>query len=169
MSNTYGQGGTNDGSDSGAFGPDYPTNSPYSQPSQGYPEPSGYPEPPMATPAPGYAEPMPPAYGAGVSAYPPAQGYPAPTPYNAAPYGVPPENNLVWGILTTVLCCLPLGIPSIVYATQVNTKWAMGDYAGAQESAKKARQFAMWSAIVGVVGGVLYFGLSITLAALGSQ
>ena len=29
-------------------------------------------------------------------------------------------NNLVWAILTTLFCCLPAGIVSIVYAAQVN-------------------------------------------------
>jgi heme/copper-type cytochrome/quinol oxidase subunit 2 len=70
--------------------------------------------------------------------------------------GPPPQNNLVWAILSTVLCCLPLGVVSIVFAAQVNGKWAMGDFAGAQESAKKAKQFAIWSAIAWAVVIVLY-------------
>lgn len=70
--------------------------------------------------------------------------------------GTPPENNLVWAILCTVLCCLPLGVVSIIKATGVNNKWAMGDYAGAQKDAEDAKKFAMWGAIAGVVFGVLY-------------
>ena len=31
-----------------------------------------------------------------------------------------PENYLVWAILCTVLCCLPIGIVSIVYSTKVS-------------------------------------------------
>jgi Interferon-induced transmembrane protein len=89
----------------------------------------------------GSAPPPPPPYG--------AQGVPGAT-------GAPPPNNLVWGILSTVLCCLPLGIPSIVFATQVNTKWAAGDVAGAQDASDKARKFAIWAAIAGIIGGVLY-------------
>jgi hypothetical protein len=30
-----------------------------------------------------------------------------------------PDTNLVWAILCTVLCCLPLGIVSIIKATSV--------------------------------------------------
>jgi hypothetical protein len=75
----------------------------------------------------------------------------------------PPDNYLVWAILSTVLCCLPLGIVSIVFATQVSAKWAMGDRAGALDSARKAKQFAMWSAIAQVAVVVLvvlfYVGL----------
>ena len=40
------------------------------------------------------------------------------------PMGAPPPNNLVWAILSTLFCCLPLGIVSIVYAAQVNGKYA---------------------------------------------
>jgi hypothetical protein len=67
----------------------------------------------------------------------------------------PPPNYLVWAILSTVLCCLPLGIASIVFSTQVNSKWAMGDVAGAQAASDKARKFAMWAAILGVILNVL--------------
>jgi heme/copper-type cytochrome/quinol oxidase subunit 2 len=70
--------------------------------------------------------------------------------------GTPPPNYLVWSILSTVLCCLPLGIVSIVFAAQVNGKWAAGDLAGAQESSRKAKQFAIWSAVAGIVVGILY-------------
>ncbi|MBF4160658.1 CD225/dispanin family protein [Nocardioides acrostichi] len=79
------------------------------------------------------------------------------------PPGQPPANNLVWAILTTLFCCLPLGVVSIVFAAQVNGKWASGDYTGAQDSAKKAKNFAMWSAIVGVVGIVLYIILVVAI------
>ena len=40
-------------------------------------------------------------------------------------------NHLVWAILSTLFCCLPLGIVSIVFAAQVNGKLAAGDVAGA--------------------------------------
>jgi hypothetical protein len=79
--------------------------------------------------------------------------------YGAAygqPAGSPPPNYLVWAILSTIFCCLPLGIASIVFAAQVNGKYAAGDVAGAQESSRKAKQFAIWSAVVGLVVGVLY-------------
>ena len=45
---------------------------------------------------------------------------------------------------------------SIVFAAQVNSKWAAGDVAGAHEASQKARRWAMWSAIVGIVVVVLY-------------
>jgi hypothetical protein len=54
---------------------------------------------------------------------------------------------------------LPLGIASIVFSTQVSSKWAMGDFAGAQESSNKAKKFAMWSAIAAAIVWVLYICL----------
>jgi hypothetical protein len=72
------------------------------------------------------------------------------------PAGPPPDNYLVWTILATVLCCVPLGIPAIVFSTQVNTKWGMGDYAGAQDSSKKAKNFSIAAAITGFVGLSIY-------------
>ncbi|WP_334180568.1 CD225/dispanin family protein [Pseudoxanthomonas sp.] len=65
-------------------------------------------------------------------------------------------NHLVWAILSTLFCCLPLGIVSIVFAAQVNGKLAAGDVAGAQDSSEKAKKWAMWSAIAGVSLAVLY-------------
>ena len=70
--------------------------------------------------------------------------------------GTPPPNYLVWAILTTILCCLPLGIPSIVFSTQVNSKWAVGDVAGAQDASAKAKKFAIWAAVAGVILWVLW-------------
>jgi len=55
-----------------------------------------------------------------------------------------------------VLCCLPLGIASIVFAAQVNGKYQAGDLAGAQEASRKAKQFAIWGAVAGIVVAVLY-------------
>ena len=52
-----------------------------------------------------------------------------------------PSNYLVPAILSLLCCCLPFGIVSVVYATQVDSKWNSGDYAGAQQAAGSAK---MW-------------------------
>ena len=62
----------------------------------------------------------------------------------------------MWAILSTLFCCLPLGVVSIVFAAQVNGKWNSGDVAGARDASAKARTFALWSTIIGVVVGLLY-------------
>lgn len=63
----------------------------------------------------------------------------------------PPDNNLVWAILSTVLCCMPLGIVAIIKSSNVNTLWAQGNYEGAQKAADDAKSFAIWAAVVQVV------------------
>ncbi|WP_312556172.1 CD225/dispanin family protein [Empedobacter brevis] len=70
--------------------------------------------------------------------------------------GTPPDNNLVFAILSTVLCCLPLGIVSIIKSTSVNTLWAQGQYDAARQAAADAKKFAIWSAAAAVIVWVLY-------------
>jgi hypothetical protein len=82
---------------------------------------------------------------------PPGGAYGAPQ----QPAGPAPANNLVLAILS-IFCCWPLGIAAIVMAAQVNGKWARGDAAGAHDSAAKAKKFAIWAIIAGVVIWVLY-------------
>ncbi|MEO5361699.1 MAG: CD225/dispanin family protein [Nitrospirota bacterium] len=67
-------------------------------------------------------------------------------------------DYLVWSILTTLFCCLPVGIVAIVFSAQVNTKVKVGDIAGARDSAKKAKMWcwisvASWAvfALIGVI------------------
>ena len=69
------------------------------------------------------------------------------------------QNYLIPAILSTVLCCLPLGVVSIIFATQVNSKVASGDIAGAMEASKKAKMFMFLS--IGL--GVLFYGALIII------
>ena len=80
-----------------------------------------------------------------------------------APQATQPSvpNYLVQAILTTVFCCLPFGIVSIVYAARVNGKVAAGDRAGALESSGKARMWAWIAFGAGLVVGVGYLLLVI--------
>jgi len=104
--------------------------------------------------------PPPPPPGGGGTPPPP----PPPPPSYGAPgvpagaQGTPPPNYLVWAILSTILCgCgFPLGIASIVFSTQVNSKWALGDVAGAEQASAKAKRFAIWAAVVGIGFSILW-------------
>lgn len=62
----------------------------------------------------------------------------------------PIPNYLVQAILCTVCCCLPAGIAAIVYAAQVNSKQAAGDYVGAQAASKNAKMWCWISFGVGL-------------------
>ena len=83
-----------------------------------------------------------------------------------APVDVP--NYLVFAILTTVLCCLPAGIPAIVYAAQVNGKLQAGDIAGAQLASKNAKMWCFISAGVGLAVGLLW-GILVAIGALSNM
>jgi len=74
-----------------------------------------------------------------------------------APSGIKPKTWLVESILVTLFCCLVGGIVGIVYASQVDSKWAMGDTAGAQKSSDNAKLWVMISFGVGIAVIILYF------------
>lgn len=78
-------------------------------------------------------------------------------PYGQPGYGTPPSTNLVWAILSTLLCCMPLGIVSIVKAASVNSLWFQGRHAEAVRASESARNWAIASAAVALSGFVLYF------------
>ncbi|MPY99519.1 MAG: CD225/dispanin family protein [Actinophytocola sp.] len=99
-------------------------------------------------------------YGQGQGPYGPGM----PGPYG--PPGPPPDNNLVWGILTTVMCCLPLGIVSIIKANEVNKLWYHGQYEAAHKAASDAGKWAMWSAIASVAIVVIVFVFVIAAGAI---
>ena len=102
---------------------------------------------------------------------PPPGGYggavPPPPGFGGAA-GVPPNNYLVPAILATIFCCLPFGIVGIVFASQVNSKWSVGDVAGANDAAAKAKLWTYVSAGVGLAGVVLWFVFVVMLGTLSS-
>jgi hypothetical protein len=108
---------------------------------------------PEPDPAPGM-----PGAGANPYAAPTAPAYAAAAPRTPVE---PIPNHLVWGILTTLLCCWPFGVVSIVYATKVERRRAEGDAEGAWEASRKAKVWALWSA--GSVGILVVLGLAFAL------
>ena len=89
------------------------------------------------------------------------------TPLRAVPSRVafgPPEvipNYLVRAIVCTVFCCVPLGIPAIVYAAQVNNKVAQGDLAGARHASTNAKMWCWIAFAVGIVFSLIYMAIAI--------
>lgn len=63
-----------------------------------------------------------------------------------------PNNNMVWAILTTLLCSPLFGIIAIVQASKVNALYASGDYKGAQQASSRAGMWSIVAAIVGLIG-----------------
>ena len=68
-----------------------------------------------------------------------------------------PDNNMVWAILSTLFCCLPLGIVAIIHAAKVDGLYRSGDYSGAQEAADNAKKYSQYALISGIIVGVIYF------------
>ena len=86
--------------------------------------------------------------------------------------GVFVPNYLVWAIVTTLFCCMPLGIVSIVYASQVDGKRAAGDLNGAMAASRSARHWAIGAVVVGpilMVTWIVFFGGLAFLGALGNH
>ena len=67
-----------------------------------------------------------------------------------------PDNYLVWTILSTVLCCIPVGAVGIYYSSQVDSAWNRGDYSGAMRNSENAKTYAIISACIGIVVGFIY-------------
>ncbi|ASU83478.1 hypothetical protein CDO52_12390 [Nocardiopsis gilva YIM 90087] len=107
-----------------------------------YGPPPGSPPPPP--PGGGYGPPPPPG---GTGGYPGMQ-----QPMGG---GQPPSNWLIPAILT-IFCCWPAAIPGIVFASQVNSKWNMGDFAGAQDSAGKAKMWTLIALGLGLAFWIVY-------------
>lgn len=62
-----------------------------------------------------------------------------------------PKTYVVWAILSTLLCCVPLGIYAIVCSTRVDKYYRVGNYSRAQEESKKAKTWSIVSAVVGLI------------------
>lgn len=92
---------------------------------------------------------------------PPPQSVYATTPQSAPqpaptqnPQNVCPPTYMSLAIITTLLCCLPLGIVGIINANKVSTLWLSGDYIGAQKSSDAAKNYC----IIGMaISAVVYF------------
>ena len=98
-----------------------------------------------------------PSCGAPVSSGVPAAAQVVTPPPTGAPQNIP--SHLALAIFSTLCCCLPLGIVSIVYASQVSTKVAAGDFAGAQAASHSAKVWGILSIVLGIIGSILGFGV----------
>lgn len=81
---------------------------------------------------------------------------------------IQPKNYLIESILVTIFCCQPFGIVGIVYASQVNSKYAYGDFEGALRASSEAKKWTTWGFIAGILTGIGVFFIygSVILAAL---
>lgn len=79
-----------------------------------------------------------------------------------------PPNYLAVAIISTIVCCLPAGVVSIVYSTKVNSEYDNGNYDAAERASKNAKTWAIVSAVAALVvfiGYLAIFGFAILGAA----
>ena len=67
-------------------------------------------------------------------------------------------HNLVGAILS-LFCCLPLGIPAVVFACQVNSKLKAGDIEGAKKAANTAKVLMIVGIVLGLIIGLIRAGV----------
>ena len=80
-----------------------------------------------------------------------------------------PKNRLALAVLTTLFCCLPFGIISLIYAVQVNISLNSGNFEMAEFSSGKALFWGKTALRCGVALYILkslFFLLPLALAAL---
>jgi hypothetical protein len=88
-----------------------------------------------------------------------------PSPASAStPSGDIPDTYLWQSIVVTILCCLPLGIPAIVYAAQVEKYYMQGNIEAAQRASRNAKNFCIASLASGLA---VYIAYIIYLVAIG--
>ena len=81
---------------------------------------------------------------------------PLPAGPSAPPtYQIP--TYLAQSILVTLCCCLPVGIPAIVYASRIDNLMRMGQYTEAQECSRKAKMWCWISFGIGIPANIIAF------------
>lgn len=60
-------------------------------------------------------------------------------PVQGANANTPTVPNNPAGAILSLFCCLPLGIPAVVFACQVNSKLKAGDIEGAKKRPRQPR------------------------------
>ena len=68
----------------------------------------------------------------------------------------PIETHLVEAILVTILCCMPLGVVSIVYAAQVASLANSGNIMAARQASQNAHKWVMISLWIGLSIGIIF-------------
>lgn len=66
-----------------------------------------------------------------------------------------PDNNMLGAVLSTICCCVPLGIVAIIKASKVNTLYYSGKYEEAVLMADSARKWSIWALVAGVVVSII--------------
>lgn len=75
-----------------------------------------------------------------------------------------PNSYLALAIISTILCCLPAGIVSIIYSAKVNSLYEDGKYNEAMNASRNAKTWGIVSVVIALFGWIIYvlfFGLAL--------
>ncbi len=95
-----------------------------------------------------------------------ASAYSAGTANNTKP--AKPNNNLIFAIVTTILCCVPLGAVAIYYAYQSDSAYNAGDLQAAESNGKNARNWSIAGVVSCAIGSIIYIILMVIGAVAGT-
>lgn len=73
-----------------------------------------------------------------------------------------PKDYLLYAILATLLCCMPLGMVAIYYSSKMRSAYALCDDEMALIYSRKARNWCIWSLVPLLALCVLYIILHAT-------
>jgi hypothetical protein len=65
-------------------------------------------------------------------------------------------DYFVPAIISTLCCCLPAGIASIVYSSKARTNRDAGNIPAALEASKQAKMWLIIAVVAGIAVGVIY-------------
>lgn len=81
-------------------------------------------------------------------------------PVNWVPY-------LILSIISTVCCCIPLGIVAIFYTVKINNAVSTGDAESARHAANMAKIWIIVAVVVGIVIDIIAYVLTGVISELG--
>lgn len=85
---------------------------------------------------------------------------------------IKPDSHMLLAILSTLFCCLPVGVYAIILASKVDGLYLMGEYEEAQMKADDAKKWSIIGMVCWAVALLLYLilvGVGIVGAAAASS
>ncbi len=66
--------------------------------------------------------------------------------------GTRPPSYMIWAIVATILCCVPVGIAAIIYSSKVNPAWHEGRF----DDARRYSEITEWLLMITIVAGLVW-------------
>jgi hypothetical protein len=90
---------------------------------------------------------------------PPESGTPIPPPSPPQYFEEPIPTYLAPSVFITILCCLPIGITAIYFASRVASLQAVGNRVAAMQASDKARMWCWIGAIIGLIWPIILLSM----------